>query len=339
MAEPNSGNSVGPASRRSAQPAQTSPGPARRRSYWGSVRAVFCRTNSPTRSTLRQAVPHGSEKRRAWRRWRTSRTRHLLAWLAVALALVCAWSPATAQDSSRAPPTPKLLDGLTDGPEKWTSPAGLSSTLQVMLLLTVLSLAPAVVLMTTCFVRIIVVLGLLRQAIGTQQLPPSQVITSLALFMTLLVMTPVWKQVYDRAIVPYTEKQITLEEAWTEGAAPIRRFMILQIEYTRNSDDIYLFLNYLPDQPKPSSYEEVPLAALLPAFMLSELKTAFLIGFQVYLPFLIVDMVVASVLISMGMLMVPPALIALPFKLMLFVLLDGWHLVVGMLMESFQRFT
>ena len=273
------------------------------------------------------------------RRWRTSRTRHLLAWLAVALALVCAWSPATAQDSSREPLTAKLPDGLAGGPKEWTSPAGLSSTLQVMLLLTVLSLAPAVVLMTTCFVRIIVVLGLLRQAIGTQQLPPSQVITSLALFMTLLVMTPVWKQVYDRAIVPYTEREISLDEACAEGAAPIRRFMILQIERTGNSDDVYLFLNYLPDQPKPTCYEEVPLAALLPAFMLSELKTAFLIGFQIYLPFLIIDMVVASVLISMGMLMVPPALIALPFKLMLFVLLDGWHLVVGMLMESFQRFT
>ncbi len=273
------------------------------------------------------------------RRWQTSRTRHVLAWLAVALAVVCAWSPATAQDPSRQPLTASVPKGLAGGPGEWTSPAGLSSTLQVMLLLTVLSLAPAVLLMTTCFVRIVVVLGLLRQAIGTQQLPPSQVITSLALFMTLLVMTPVWKQVYDRAIVPYTERQISLEEAWSEGAAPIRRFMVLQIEQTRNSDDIYLFLNYLPDQPKPSSYEEVPLPALLPAFMLSELKTAFLIGFQIYLPFLIVDMVVASVLISMGMLMVPPALIALPFKLMLFVLLDGWRLVVGMLMESFQPFT
>jgi flagellar biosynthetic protein FliP len=282
------------------------------------------------------AAKRGDDLRR---RWHTSRTRHLLAWLAVALALVCAWSPATAQDSSRQPLTASVPEGLAGGPKEWTSPAGLSSTLQVMLLLTVLSLAPAVLLMTTCFVRIIVVLGLLRQAIGTQQLPPSQVITSLALFMTLLVMTPVWKQVYDRAIVPYTERQISLEEAWSEGAAPIRRFMILQIERTGNSDDVYLFLNYLRDQTMPTCYEEVPLPALLPAFMLSELKTAFLIGFQIYLPFLIIDMVVASVLISMGMLMVPPALIALPFKLMLFVLLDGWHLVVGMLMESFQPFT
>ena len=167
-------------------------------------------------------------------------------------------------------------------------PEGLSSTLQVMLLLTVLSLAPAVLLMTTCFVRIIVVLSLLRQAVGTQQLPPSQVITSLALFMTLLIMSPVWKQVYDQAIVPYTHHQINLEQAWKEGASPIRRFMSMQIERTNNSDDVRLFLAYLPDAAADAvrDVQDVPLQALLPAFMLSELKTAFLIGFQIYLPFL-----------------------------------------------------
>jgi len=205
--------------------------------------------------------------------------------------------------------------------------------------LTVLSLAPAVLLMTTCFVRIIVVLGLLRQALGTQQLPPSQVITSLALFVTLLVMTPVWKQVYDQGVAPYTQGRIGLEEAWTAGIEPIRRFMSLQIERTGNSEDIWLFCQYLPHHPHPASYEEVPLAALLPAFMLSELKTAFLIGFQIYLPFLVLDLVVATVMVSMGMLMVPPALVSVPFKLLLFVLLDGWHLVIGMLLESFQHFT
>ena len=170
-------------------------------------------------------------------------------------------------------------------------------------------------------------------------MPPSQVITSLALFITLLIMTPVWKQVYDEAIVPYTEHRIDHEEAWARGIAPIRKFMSMQIERTGNSDDVHLFLEYMPDQPTPTSYDDVPLQALLPAFMLSELKTAFLIGFQVYLPFLIVDMVIASVMISMGMLMMPPVLISLPFKLLLFVLLDGWYLVVGMLMESFQPFT
>ncbi len=230
----------------------------------------------------------------------------------------------------------QLPEGLAAGPKAWTSPAGLGSTIQILLLLTVLSLAPAVLLMTTCFVRIVVVLGLLRQAIGTQQSPPSQVITSLALFLTLLVMSPVWKQVYDRAIAPYTSQKIGLQEAWNEGITPIRQFMSVQIERTGNSDDIWLFLRYLPDRPAPKSYEDVPLVALLPAYMLSELKTSFLIGFKIYLPFLIIDLVIASVLVSMGMLMVPPVLISLPFKLMLFVLLDGWHLVVGMLMESFQ---
>lgn len=272
----------------------------------------------------------------AWARWKAGRARRWLALFATLVAVTVLLTPAAAQ--SPAPLSLDMPEGLSGGPQKWTSPAGLSSSLQVMLLLTVLSLAPAVLLMTTCFVRMIVVLGLLRQAIGTQQLPPSQVITSLSLFLTLLIMTPVWKQVYDRAIVPYTHEQIGLEQAWKEGATPIRRFMAMQIERTGNSDDVWLFLRYLPDEPKPTSYEEVPLSALLPAFMLSELKTAFLIGFQIYLPFLIIDLVVATVMVSMGMLMVPPALVSVPFKLLLFVLLDGWRLVVGMLLESFQPF-
>ena len=234
----------------------------------------------------------------------------------------------------------ELPPGLMAGPEHWASPEGLTSAVQVMLLLTVISLAPAVLLMTTCFVRIIVVLGLLRQALGTQQLPPSQVITSIALFMSLFVMSPVWKNVYDNSVQPYTKKQINLEQAWTAGIKPVRKFMSQQIERTGNSNDIWLFYKYLPQgTPTPENYEDVPLEALLPAFMLSELKTAFLIGFQIYLPFLVLDIVIASVTISMGMLMLPPVLISLPFKLLLFVLVDGWHLVVGMLMDSFQPFT
>jgi flagellar biosynthetic protein FliP len=227
---------------------------------------------------------------------------------------------------------------IAGGPDAWTSPEGLASTIQVLLLLTVLSLAPAVLLMTTSFVRIVVVLGLLRQALGTQQLPPSQVITSIAMFLTLVIMAPVWKQSYDEGIEPYVERQIGLEQAWEATVRPVRRFMSDQIERTGNSDDVWLFLEYMPDVPTPASYDEVPLAALLPAFMLSELKTAFLIGFQIYLPFVVLDMVISSVMISMGMLMLPPVLISLPFKLLLFVLADGWHLVVGMLLESFQPF-
>jgi flagellar biosynthesis protein FliP len=232
------------------------------------------------------------------------------------------------------------LPGGIGGPERWTSPEGLTSALEVMVLLTVVSLAPAVLMMTTCFVRIAVVLGLLRQALGTQQLPPNQVMTSIALFMTLLVMSPVWNKVYSEAVVPYTAREISLEQAWTAGVKPVRKFMSAQIERTGNSGDVWLFYKYLPaDTPAPSSYDDVPLTALLPAFVLSELKTAFLIGFQIYLPFLVLDVVIASVTISMGMLMLPPALISLPFKLLLFVLVDGWHLVVGMLMDSFEIFT
>lgn len=242
-----------------------------------------------------------------------------------------------AQESSNSPAAIESLP-LLGSPETWTSPERLSSTIQVMILLTVLSLAPAALIMTTCFVRIIVVLGLLRQALGTQQLPPSQVITAMALFMTLLVMTPVWKEVYDEALAPYGERRLTLEEAWQRGVEPVRRFMSLQIERTGNNDDVWLFLEHMPDAPTPTSYEDVPLSALVPAFMLSELKTAFLIGFQIYLPFLILDMVISSVMISMGMLMLPPVLISLPFKLLLFVLVDGWRLIVGMLLESFAPY-
>jgi flagellar biosynthetic protein FliP len=259
-------------------------------------------------------------------------------------------APAMAQ--SEAPAAALLPQGI-GGPADWTSPQGLASTLQIMLLLTVVSLAPAILLMTTSFVRIIVVLGLLRQALGTQQLPPSQVITSIALFMTLLLMAPVWKETYEHGVQPYTNSQIGLEEAFTRGVAPVRRFMAHQIQRTKNDDDVYLFMQYMPAEAdaamgQPPNYvyydagegeREVPLMALLPAFMLSELKTAFLIGFQIYLPFVILDIVVASVTISMGMLMLPPVLVSLPFKLLLFVLVDGWHLVVEMLLQSFHVVT
>jgi flagellar biosynthetic protein FliP len=258
----------------------------------------------------------------------------------LAFFLVALAAPATtALSQEPRPNTParvEPLSMLSGGPSAWTSPEGLTSSLQIMLTLTVLSMAPAVLLMTTSFIRIIVVLSLLRQALGTQQLPPSQVITSIALFLTLAIMSPVWKQAYDEGIKPYTEKRIDLDEAWTATMRPLRQFMSAQIERTGNSDDVWLFLQYAPDAPTPQSYDEVPLTALLPAFMLSELKTSFLIGFQIYLPFLILDMVISSVMISMGMLMLPPVLISLPFKLLLFVLADGWHLVIGMLIDSFS---
>lgn len=271
--------------------------------------------------------------------------------LIVLLYILWGWSvlPALAQDPA-GPAAPVIvqrtpvsipiesLDMLGGGPEQWTSPEGMASSLQVLLLLTVLSLAPAILLMTTCYVRFIIVLGLLRQAIGLQSLPPNQVMTSVALFMTLFVMTPVWSRVYTEAIEPYTNPDVTmtLEEAYQAGSIPIREFMARQIDVTGNHDDVHLFFEYMdPEAPLPSGFEDVPMRVLLPAYILSELKTAFLIGFQIYLPFLIVDLVVASVTISMGMLMLPPQVVSLPFKLLLFVLVDGWRLVVQMLMDSF----
>ncbi len=233
--------------------------------------------------------------------------------------------------------------------EEMTSPEGLNSTLKLFLLLTVLSLAPSILIMTTCFIRFVIVFGLLRQALGTQQLPPNQVLTSLSLFLTFMVMAPIWEKAYEEGIVPYTNQTqqapVSLETAFEKTVAPLRQFMSDQIELTGNSDTVWMFLDYqrpLPGSPgaaeykPPSDYNEVPLSVLLPAYMLSEVKTAFLIGFQLYLPFIVIDMVISSILISMGMMMLPPVLISLPFKILLFVLIDGWLLTVGMLLESIR---
>ncbi len=237
---------------------------------------------------------------------------------------------------------PEILDV-----EQMTSPQGLNSTLKVFLLLTILSLAPSILIMTTSFIRFVIVFGLLRQALGTQQLPPNQVLTSLSLFLTIMVMAPIWEKAYEEGIVPYTNQTqqtpVSLEAAFQKTVKPLRKFMSDQIELTGNSDTVWMFLDY--QQPSsgspgaaeykpPSDYDEVPLTVLLPAYMLSEVKTAFLIGFQLYLPFIVIDMVISSILISMGMMMLPPVLISLPFKILLFVLIDGWLLTVGMLLES-----
>lgn len=228
--------------------------------------------------------------------------------------------------------------------DQMLSPQGMSGSLKVMALLTVLSLAPSILIMTTCFIRFIVVLGLLRQALGTQQLPPNQVLVSLCLFLTLLVMAPVWKESYDSGIRSYISSgpgviQPSLGTTFERTVRPLRQFMADQIEMTGNSEAVWLFLEYQQpssagSQDRPETYDDVPLSVLLPAYMLSELKTAFVIGFQIYLPFLVIDLVVSTVLISMGMMMLPPVLVSLPFKLLLFVLIDGWFLTVGMLLES-----
>ena len=227
--------------------------------------------------------------------------------------------------------------------EQLTSPEGLGSSIKVAMLLATLSLAPAIILMTTCYIRVVVVLTLLKQAFGAQQLPPTQVITALSLFITLLVMTPVWNEVKTEAIDPYTQTEngISWDEAWERGIVPVKRFMGNQIEVANNGESIALFYKYLPDQPSvlPTNVQEVPINVLLPAFVVSELKVAFLLGFQIYLPFLVLDLVVSSVTVSTGMLMLPPTMVSFPLKLILFVLVDGWNLVVGMLLQSFAPFT
>ena len=231
---------------------------------------------------------------------------------------------------------------LSANPSDWTSNEGLAGSLRVLLTVSVLSVAPAILLMTTCYVRIVVVLGLLRQALGTGQLPSTQIITSISLFMTMFVMMPVWTMVYDEAIQPYTapDSTITAEAAWQAAAKPVRGFMTRQIELVGNEDDVHLFYSYYNSGGTPaSSWDQIPIQVLLPAYVLSELKTAFLMGFMIFLPFLIIDLVVSTVTVSMGMMMLPPAMISLPFKLLLFVLVDGWHLVVGMLLESFGPIT
>ncbi|MBT8487034.1 MAG: flagellar type III secretion system pore protein FliP [Phycisphaerales bacterium] len=215
---------------------------------------------------------------------------------------------------------------------------GLSAALNIVLLLTVLSLAPAVLILCTCFTRMIVVLGLMRQALGTQGLPPSQVIVGLSLFLTALVMGPTMTRMYQEGIRPYAEGEVTdYTVTWERTKQPLRDFMFAQIESTGNWSGVYMMLNYRgidTSDPGSLTYADVDMLSLVPAFILSELKVAFLMGFRIYLPFLVIDMVIASMLISMGMLMLPPVLISLPFKLLLFVLVDGWQLVAGSLLTS-----
>jgi flagellar biosynthetic protein FliP len=180
------------------------------------------------------------------------------------------------------------------------------------------------------------VLSFLRQALGTQGVPSNQVLAALALFMTAAIMGPVWMDIHQQAIVPYQHEELTSEQAMERAGIPLQRFMARQIERTGNSDDVWLFLERTgQDTSAVSSYDQVPFRALAPAFLLSELKTAFLIGFQIYLPFLVIDLVVSAVITGMGLATVPPTLVSLPSKLLLFVLVDGWHLIVGMLLDSF----
>ncbi|MCH8824982.1 MAG: flagellar type III secretion system pore protein FliP [Planctomycetes bacterium] len=215
---------------------------------------------------------------------------------------------------------------------------GLSSALNILLLLTVLSLAPAIVILCTCFTRVLIVMSLMRQAMGAQGLPPAQIMTGLALFITFVVMAPTFQRMYDEGIQPYASGEVKdAALTWQNTKQPLRDFMFAQLEATGNWSSVYMILEYRGvdvSEPENLQRKDVDMLTLIPGYILSELKVAFLMGFRVYLPFLVIDMVIASMLISMGMLMLPPVLISLPFKLLLFVLVDGWQLVVGSVMRS-----
>jgi flagellar biosynthetic protein FliP len=210
------------------------------------------------------------------------------------------------------------------------SPANVSTSVKLLLLLTVLSLAPSILILMTCFTRIVVVLSFVRTALATQQMPPNQVIVGLSLFLTFFIMAPTFQQVNNQALTPLFNEKITLEQAYDKASGPLKEFMSA---HTRQKD-LQLFLDYAKVD-KPKTVQDIPLSALVPAYAISELKTAFQIGFMIFIPFLVIDMVVASVLMSMGMMMLPPVMISLPFKILLFVMVDGWYLVVKSLLESF----
>ncbi|ASV65943.1 flagellar type III secretion system pore protein FliP [Cytobacillus sp. FSL W7-1323] len=211
-----------------------------------------------------------------------------------------------------------------------SSPDNISTSIKLLLMLTVLSLAPSILILMTCFTRIVIVLSFVRTALATQSMPPNQVIIGLALFLTFFVMAPTFHEVNEQALSPLFNEEIDLEEAYDRASLPFKEFMSA---HTREKD-LQLFLDYSGAE-KPTSIEEIPLTALVPAFAISEIKTAFQIGFMIFIPFLVIDMVVASVLMSMGMMMLPPVMISLPFKILLFVLVDGWYLVVKSLLQSF----
>jgi flagellar biosynthetic protein FliP len=215
--------------------------------------------------------------------------------------------------------------------DKAGEPSDLTATLQIILLLTVLALAPSILMMVTSFIRIAVVLSFLRHAMGSQQMPPNQLLVGLALLLTFFIMAPIANKAYDEGIKPYIDGQMSGEEAYEKGVQPFREFMLAQ---TREQD-LALFVN-IAGLDQPSNSSELPLHVLVPGFVISELRTAFQIAFIIFIPFLVIDMVVASVLLSMGMMMLPPIIVSLPFKILLFVLVDGWYLLTKSLVESFH---
>lgn len=211
-----------------------------------------------------------------------------------------------------------------------SNPTNISTSIKLMLLLTVLSLAPAILILMTSFTRIVIVLSFVRTALATQQMPPNQVLVGLALFLTFFIMAPTFQEINKEALTPLFNEEISLDEAYENASVPIKQFMS---KHTRQKD-LDLFLKY-NDVERPETVEEIPLTMLVPAYALSEIKTAFQMGFMIFIPFLVMDMIVASVLMSMGMMMLPPVMISLPFKILLFILVDGWYLVIQSLLQSY----
>lgn len=268
-----------------------------------------------------------------------------LAWMALAVVLGVAPLARASQPAAEpaAPPAhasgaPIFIPDVSQFLPPATNRESLSTSLQLLILFSILTILPSIILMMTCFSRMIIVLVLLRQALGTASLPPSQVLIGLAFFLTLLVMAPTWERIHAQAVEPYLNGDLSQTAALGAATGELRGFMFDQIEAARNEQDVYMLVEYARREAIPETQvltrEEVPLTALIPAFILSELKVAFVLGFRIYLPFLVIDMVISTILVSMGMLMLPPALISLPFKLLLFVLADGWHLVAGSLTAS-----
>ncbi|OPA77606.1 flagellar biosynthetic protein FliP [Paenibacillus selenitireducens] len=243
----------------------------------------------------------------------------------VSLILVLIIASLSIVQAAFADPIPNINFQIGDG---GTKPG--TSSLSLLLIITVLSVAPAILLLMTSFTRIVIVLGFVRTSLGTQQMPPNQVLIGLALFMTLFVMSPTISEINSTALQPYMNSQITQTQALEKASVPLKKFMFKQ---TREKD-LLLFMKYTKTE-KPKGYEDIPITVLVPAFAISELKTAMQMGFMIFIPFLVIDMVVASTLMAMGMMMLPPVMISLPFKILLFILVDGWYLVVKSLLTSF----
>ncbi len=230
------------------------------------------------------------------------------------------------QTQSLSFPLPKLdvQVGSSDNPQD------VSVTLQILLLMTILALAPSIMIMTTAYLRIIIVFHFLKSALGTQQMPPGQLLAGVALFITFFVMAPTWNKVNEEALKPLMDEKITTEEAYNKGIEPIREFMFRNVR----DEDLGLFIS-LANMTRPNNRNELPTYIVIPAFVISELRTGFIIGFFLFIPFLMVDMIISSILMSMGMMMLPPMLVSLPFKILLFILVDGWNLIIGSVVRSF----